>query len=207
MAETILISDSICSGTPSAISSETKRIAYQLTTISGNYVYDMANAGHMVLRRHGFPKSALSGGLRDRFMVVKDTLASSVIIWLGGNDLFSGASISNVVREIEWFAISVMKETFIPKTVVVVGHISTLDEVTDRSYIHAYNTALQASVLKLHTMHTQGKLNSDIKYINGYAIAPCSTPNTMADGVHRNDAGMTLIANGLNTQLASIGVF
>jgi len=167
----------------------------------------MSNAGAMVIRRSGFPKTPLSGGLQDKFMAVKDTIATSVIVWLGANDLFNGATIPNVIKKIEWFADKVMKETALPKTVVLVGHISCTDELTDRAYIQAYNTALQALVTKLHNMYTQSKYTGDCKYLDGYAVAPCTTPNTMADGVHRNDAGMDLIATDLRAQLISLGVF
>jgi len=115
----VLIGDSIPTGTPSTRADDRHRVAYLITQATGVQVYDMCEAGTFITRRAGYPNTPLSGGLRDKFIVLKDYIADSVVLMQGHNDLANGVSIQKVINEVKHTAKKVMDETHIQKTFVI----------------------------------------------------------------------------------------
>jgi lysophospholipase L1-like esterase len=203
---TILIGDSITAGTSTSLANDTQRCGYVLSTIASSLVVDLSNAGQMICRRKGFQKNFFLSGLRDKGMVVRDTAADSVIVMMGANDLFNGTNIPTVIRETEYFADFIMQNAFLPKTVIIVSHVSTTDESTARQYCPAYRAAQLALVNKLHLKFTEGKYHSDCKFIDGTQISDCNNAAFMDDGVHRSPAGHADMAANMYTKLKLLGV-
>jgi len=200
----VLIGDSIPSGTPSTRTDDRHRVAYLITQATGVQVYDMCEAGTFITRRAGFPKTALSGGLRDKFIVLKDYIADTVVLMQGHNDLSNGVEINKIIKEVRFTATKVMAETHIPKTFVICGLLTSTD-ADERPNVPTLNTALQTLTNQLHADFVANKYQSDCKYINGALLSDCNVPANMADGIHRSDIGRAEIATNLVSQLTSIG--
>jgi len=206
MTAIVLIGDSLLAGTPSTMADDRHRVAYLMTGLTGVYVYDLSNAGAFVTRRAGFPKTALSGGLRDKCIVVKDMLASSVIVMLGHNDLANGVSASNALKEFKFFAQYIMKETHIPKKVIICGLVTSLD-ASERPNAAILNTQLQTMCTQLHNDHIAGRYVSDCVYIAPEGLSDCTVEANMADGIHRSDIGRADLAANLRDMLIAEGVW
>jgi len=200
----VLIGDSIPTGTPSTRADDRHRVAYLITQATGVQVYDMCEAGTFITRRAGYPNTPLSGGLRDKFIVLKDYIADSVVLMQGHNDLANGVSIQKVINEVKHTAKKVMDETHIQKTFVICGLLTSTD-AAERPNVPILNTALQTLVNQLHADFVAGRFTSDCKFIPGSALSNCDNPANMADGIHRSDAGRAEIATNLVTQLTAIG--
>jgi lysophospholipase L1-like esterase len=202
MNHTIFIGDSILAGTQSTITAPSNKCSHVLTATGNVFVHDLSVGGTQVTRRSGFPKTALSGGLKDKSIVVKDIVADSVIVWQGANDLTSGVNIPTIIKDFRFFANFMMMQTHIPKTVILIGHPTTTDL---RPNAAAFDTALQALVLELHNKFLENRYTSDIKYISGLSISDASNAAYMADGAHRSDAGHANMAANIKSQMNAFG--
>ena len=206
MTAIVLIGDSIPSGTPSTMADDRHRVAYLMTELTGHCVYDMCVPGTFITGRDGFPNSPLSGGLRDKFMVVKDYIADAVILMQGHNDRYNNVPSKDVLKCVKLFARHVMKETHIPKKMIICGLVTSLD-AEERPYVPAFNAELQALCSQLHSEYIAGKYESDCVYVAPEGLSDCTVEANMADGIHRSDVGRADLAANLRDVLIAEGIW
>jgi lysophospholipase L1-like esterase len=194
MNHTIFIGDSILAGTQSTITAPTNKVAYILTQTANRYIHDLSVAGIQACRRQGYPRSILSAGLSDITGLMNNMIAQDIIIALGHNDIGNGKSVNDVIKE-KRKSIKKIKEYLpIPKKIVIVGLMPTLDEET-RPLAPALRIAQE------ELADEQG-----VYFVPGHLISP-ALPEHMADGAHRNDDGHVAMAANFITQLTAMGVW